>query len=70
VKAKFQVGDYVYHVGAERTGRITDIFWDGYEPRYYVQHSGWVWSVPEQNLIFDAKRNQAVAEAKKAQIDS
>lgn len=67
MKAKFQVGDFVYHLTAERTGRVAAVFFDGEQPRYYVQHSGWDWSVPQENLVFSTKQNQVVADREKTQ---
>lgn len=63
---KFKVGDYVYHLSAERSGKITQVFTDENGPRYYVQHSRWEWSVPESGLLFDTPRNQQVTRPENA----
>jgi len=47
----FQVGDVVVHLGSKNhQGRVLDAWHDGLEWRYYVQHSGFTWSVPQPSL--------------------
>ncbi len=54
---RYSIGESVYHVGRKRSGRVfsiinrndsEDIRQQGF--RYCVQHSGWMWSVPESAL--------------------
>jgi hypothetical protein len=65
MRPKFKVGDPVFHVGAARRGVVKDVFFDGEQPRYYVQHSGWIWGVPESSL-----RARGVAKSASQVVDS
>lgn len=53
-KAKYSVGDKVYHTTKQKYGTVVEEgFWDDdSEYRYYVNHSGYTWSVPERCLRF------------------
>lgn len=66
---KFQVGEKVYHKGKQTYGVVTKVFPSEdsqakdpgrktpyYPFQYYVQHSGWTWSVPEYALFKYTRR--------------
>jgi len=55
--SKFKVNELVYHVTKDKPGKVTDVWYDGEQFRYYVQHSGHIWSVPESALIFAPNKN-------------
>lgn len=50
MKNLFQIGDTVYHKTKQKYGVVKDVFQSGDSYRYYVQHSGWTWSVPQECL--------------------
>lgn len=62
---KFKIEDYVLHKPKNKVGIIQkiinlddkeDIKIQGY--RYYVDHSGWRWSIPEEFLLSRPKTNK------------
>lgn len=49
-KPKFKLNDIVKHLTKNKAGKVTAIWFDGEQFRYYVQHSSYTWSVPEAAL--------------------
>ena len=52
----YQPGEQVVHTSKKKLGKIVE-FIGGDENRYYVQHSGWLWSVPQKYLELPRKKN-------------
>lgn len=50
IKPKYSVDTIVRHVAKNAYGRVKSIWHDGPGYRYEVQHSKWLWSVPEWAL--------------------
>lgn len=49
-KAKYSVGTKLKHTTKKAWGVVEEVFYDGAEWRYYVRHSGFIWSVAERFL--------------------
>ena len=62
MKTLYKVGDRVWHKSKQQYGVITSVFSMGEEPRYYVRHSGFTWSVPEGAL--DSKKPEIRTQGK------
>lgn len=52
----YRVGERVYHLPKQCWGTVTELI-GGTEKRYYVKHSGWMWSVPEKCLEIVVKES-------------
>lgn len=50
MKPLYQIGDIVFHTTKQKLGLVKAVFQDGAGHRYYVNHSGFTWSVPETSL--------------------
>lgn len=53
----YKIGDKVYHISKDKYGIVIECdnkgsnsFYNGFEQCYYVQHSGYIWSIPESFL--------------------
>lgn len=65
----FQVGEVVSYPLKDFSGKVSLSFWDGKQWRYYVDHKGTRYSVPEEHLdsvrtVFRRFANQALAAGK------
>lgn len=65
----FSLDEKVFHINKGKWGKVVDIFPGFGGTAYYVQHSGFVWSVPEAGLDssdidFRPSQNQALTEQK------
>jgi len=57
MKPRFEIGDRVFHLSKQSYGVIKEII-NAKDPmdvrtqgfRYEIQHSGWLWSVPENSI--------------------
>lgn len=45
-----KIGDKVFHVAADKYGKVEEVWDDGKETRCLVRHSFWLWSVPLSGL--------------------
>jgi len=52
----FKIGDRVYHNGKNTYGTVVEVFHDSVGIRYYVDHGGFRWSVPEKKLDSDKNK--------------
>ena len=59
-RMKFQEGDTVFHRSKEKFGIVSGLV-GGEESRYYVDHSGFRWSVPEVYLASEEAGQNALA---------
>lgn len=49
-KPKFSLGTMVKDVKANKWGKVEHVFEGWYGWGYYIRHSGWTWSLPEESL--------------------
>lgn len=60
---KYSIGTKVKHIVKNKWGTVVDVFESDdtkklIEYRYYVKHSGYVWSIPESGLEQSCKQAQ------------
>lgn len=55
--ARFNVGDKVLHRTKGKAGTVILEFPTEVGPRYYVDHSGFIWSIPEWDLLLQAEKS-------------
>ncbi len=66
-KPLYSVNDRLVHEVKGAACKVMSVFRSGPSYRYYVNHSGWTWSVPETGLLTEKEYELRLNEIKALQ---